>query len=474
MLSNIDISPDAISLIPAKKAFESDVLPIKIVDNCLHIGIPNKNDLKLINDIAFYTGLKIIPVELPSDLILRKLKDVYKTDTEVRNSNPNESSQENLVNEFSNVEFVNQIITNAIKSSASDIHFEIFENYYRVRYRIDGHLREALNLPKNRSLAIASRLKIMSNLDISEKRRPQDGKIRFNYLSDTIDIRVSTLPVNHGEKIVLRILNKSSVQLDLPKLGLNEPQMKILSRNIHLPYGMVLVTGPTGSGKTTTLYAALQTIHSIDKNIMTIEDPVEYSLEGINQSSVRPEIGYDFASALRSFLRQDPDVIMVGEIRDRETAEIAIRASLTGHLVFSTLHTNDSASAITRLIDMGVEPFLVSSSLKLVIAQRLVRKLCQCRVQFSNPAVELSGITSFYNKQGCDKCSFTGYKGRVALFEMLEVNESFAGLISRNATPEEIRTHARAQGFKTLRDSGIEKINSGITTNEEVLRETML
>jgi len=277
------------------------------------------------------------------------------------------------------------------------------------------------------------------------------------------------------KKIVLRILDKTQLRLDLEKLGLNRNQVDILKRNLHLPYGMILVTGPTGSGKTTSLYAALQHIHTIDKNIMTVEDPIEYNLSGINQCNVKSDIGFDFASALRSFLRQDPDIIMVGEIRDKETAEIAIRASLTGHLVFSTLHTNDSVSCITRLIDMGIEPFLVASSVRLVVAQRLVRKLCSCKNEVNNdPFLEKNGISTGFIKNGCPKCNYTGYSGRVALFELLEINNNLSSLISKNATESEIREEVGIHGFRTLRDSGMEKIKDGITSYEEVLRETLL
>lgn len=365
------------------------------------------------------------------------------------------------ISSLSNIDFVDQFIGNAIKINASDIHFECSENTFRVRYRVDGHLREVHATSSAKSSSVMSRLKIMANLDISEKRRPQDGRIRFGNNKNAVDIRVSTLPTNYGEKIVLRILDKSQVELDLAKLGMNRQQLEILQNKIKIPYGMILVTGPTGSGKTTTLYSTLKEINSVEKNILTIEDPIEYDLEGINQSNVKSDIGYDFANALRAFLRQDPDVIMVGEIRDKETAEIAIRASLTGHLVFSTLHTNDSISALTRLIDMGIEPFLVASSVKLIIAQRLVRKICGCRK------------TNVKEKE-CTVCGGTGYKGREALFEIVEITEDLSELISRNATHREIKTLAVNNGFKSLRDSGEEKINLGITTKEEVWRETML
>ncbi|MDP4196302.1 MAG: GspE/PulE family protein [Bacteroidota bacterium] len=479
MSSDIKISEMAVGLIPAKKAYEENVLPIKVEKGIFHLGISNKNNMKVINDISFCTGLKICPEELPPEVILRKLKEIYpqyKYENKNEDTRGNvESTSENVIIESSNVEFVNQIISGAIKAGSSDIHLESYENSYRIRYRIDGHLREVFNLPKDKSLFIASRLKIMANLDISEKRRPQDGRIRFKYQEKIIDIRLSTLPTNFGEKIVLRILDKSQVQLDLAKLGMNGKQHEILSKSLSIPYGMILVTGPTGSGKTTTLYASLKHVHSVERNILTVEDPIEYNLEGINQSQVRPDLGYDFAGALRTFLRQDPDIIMVGEIRDRETAEVAIRASLTGHLVLSTLHTNDSVSAITRLIDMGIEPFLVASSVKLIIAQRLVRKLCVCKTESHNNQLKtLLNTNILYDKKGCDKCGFTGYKGRNAIFEILEITEDIAEMISKNMGAMEIKKASVESGLISLRDSGIEKIMLGNTTYEEVLRETML
>lgn len=473
-LNRIELSNEVTSIISSQKAFEENILPLKVEDGYLHIAVTDKNNLRLINDLSFHTGLKIKAVELSPDIILMRLKEIYPNHNEKKN-NTVESISESAINESSNVDFVNQVISNAIKSEASDIHFESLENIYRIRYRIDGRLREVFNLPKSRSLSIASRLKIMANLDISEKRRPQDGKISFNHNGNNIDIRVSTLPTGFGEKIVLRILNRTSVQLDITKLGLNESQLELFQRKLKLPYGMILVTGPTGSGKTTSLYAALQSIHSVEKNIMTIEDPIEYYLEGINQSHVKPEIGFDFASALRSFLRQDPDVIMVGEIRDHETAEIAIRSSLTGHLVFSTLHTNDSISTITRLIDMGIEPYLVASSVKLIIAQRLVRKLCDCKI-ISSKVISSEDLANkqYYEAKGCPSCSYSGYKGRTAIFEFFEITEQIADLISQRASMNEIKKYCHQNSFTSLKDSGFEKMNLGLTTYEEVLRETML
>lgn len=466
-----NISLEAISIISSKKAFENSIIPINIENGSLLIGVPNQNDQKLIHELSFLTGLKIKTVEIPPDVILNRLKEIYATE---KPQFSNGTHVEKSTMEHSNVEFVNEIISGAIKNNASDIHLEAYEKVFRIRYRIDGHLREIMSLSHNKSLAITSRLKIMANLDISEKRRPQDGKIRFLYNNKHIDIRVSTLPTSFGEKIVLRILDKSSLELDPKRLGLSEGQYEIFYQHLHLPYGMILVTGPTGSGKTTTLYAALNEIHSIEKNIMTVEDPIEYNLEGINQTNVKPDIGLDFATALRAFLRQDPDIIMVGEIRDKETAEIAIRASLTGHLVFSTLHTNDSISAITRMIDMGVEPFLVASSVKLIIAQRLVRKLCTCKTQASNVDSLFEDKNRGYTKKGCEQCSYTGYSGRIALFEILPITENLAELIIKRSGTSAIKQEAAKNGFISLRDSGNEKIKLGITSYDEVIRETSL
>ncbi|MFZ1288481.1 MAG: GspE/PulE family protein [Melioribacteraceae bacterium] len=467
MPESITITEDLSSILSQKFAFENCVLPLKIENNKLHLAVPNKLNIKLINDVSFETGLEIKAIEYPTESILSKLKILYPN----QNGNGKEIVTETLDSEHSNVEYVNQAISNAISLKASDIHFEALEKLYRIRYRIDGQLREISSLPNNRSLPITSRLKIMANLDISEKRRPQDGRIKFNFKGNLIDIRVSSIPTSFGEKIVLRILDKSQLNLDLKTLGLSDHQYNILTNTIVAPYGMVLVTGPTGSGKTTTLYAALKHIHTAEKNIITIEDPIEYNIDGINQCNVKHDIGFDFANALRSFLRQDPNVIMVGEIRDKETAEIAIRASLTGHLVFSTLHTNDSLSAITRLIDMGVEPFLVSASVKLIVAQRLVRKLCICKEIKKSDANDFENIT-VPSISGCDKCNYIGYKGRTALYEMLEINDDLRELITEKAPAKKVKESAIKNGLITLRQSGMEKIKNGITSYEEVLRET--
>jgi len=381
------------------------------------------------------------------------------------------------------VKLVNMVLVDAIQKGASDIHWEPYEKVFRIRFRIDGVLHESLSPPKRLEAAIISRLKIMSSLDIAERRVPQDGRIKLRHHTREIDFRVSVLPTIFGEKAVLRILDKDALQLDLTKLGFDAGSLEQFEKVIRQPYGMILITGPTGSGKTTTLYSAIHTINSPAHNIMTAEDPVEYNLKGVNQVQINDSIGRTFASALRAFLRQDPDVILVGETRDLETAQISIRAALTGHLVFSTLHTNDSPSTIARLIDMGIPPFLVASSLLLVMAQRLGRKVCtECREPYEADEESLVpyghvltglGRTQFYKGRGCAACSFTGMKGRVALYEVMPVTQEIRGLILKNAAVTDIRAMAQAQGMKTLRQAGLLKVLAGTTTVEEVLRVTV-
>lgn len=467
----LTVTKDALQALSPQYAFEKSILPLSLNGNKLELGLIDANNKKLINDIKFDTGFDVLPVELPADIILKNLKSNYPDQS---NANSGQSESQNLlITDNSNVDFINQVIMGAIKTLASDIHLESLDDSFRIRYRIDGHLREVSKLNKDRNSSLISRVKIMANLDIAEKRRPQDGKIRFKFNDREIDIRVSTLPTTNGEKAVLRILDKSQLRLDMELLGLSDKQKTILLKHITAPYGMILVTGPTGSGKTTSLYAALKSIHSDEKNIMTVEDPVEYNLNGINQCNVKSDIGFNFASALRSFLRQDPDVIMVGEIRDKETAEIAIRASLTGHLVFSTLHTNDSVSAVTRLSDMGIEPFLIASSVKLIIAQRLVRKLCNCKIPANEPIPEWK-INKQFLAVGCEECGYTGYRGRTALFEFAEITNEIQELISIRKSQSEIYKELKKNGFVTLQEAGREKIMVGITSYEEVLRETNL
>jgi type IV pilus assembly protein PilB len=381
------------------------------------------------------------------------------------------------------VKLVNMVLADAIGKGASDIHWEPYEKVFRIRFRIDGVLHEMLAPPKRLEPAMISRLKIMANLDIAERRLPQDGRIKLRYANREIDFRVSTLPTIFGEKAVLRILDKDALKLDLTALGFDAWSLERFTAAIRQPYGMILITGPTGSGKTTTLYSAIHTINSPDVNIMTAEDPVEYNLKGVNQVQINEGVGRTFASALRSFLRQDPDVILVGETRDLETAQISIRAALTGHLVFSTLHTNDCPSTVARLVDMGIPPFLVASSLLLIVAQRLGRKICkECREPYEADEETLvpyghvpSGVghTTFYKGKGCQTCSFTGMKGRVAIYELMPVTEELKEMILKNAPTAELRATAQAQGMKTLRQAGLAKVIEGTTTVEEVLRVTL-
>lgn len=380
------------------------------------------------------------------------------------------------------IKMVDDIISSAINSKASDIHVEPYEDIFRIRYRLDGVLKEVKEIPCLQKPAFISRLKIMAELDIAEKRRPQDGRIRVKNDTRIVDITVSTLPTDFGEKVVLRILDKSAAHIDINNLGLDDNELGLLQRTIRFPYGIILVTGPTGSGKSTTLYSILKELNKPETNIVTIEDPIEYNLPGINQAQARPDIGFSFANALRSFLRQDPDVIMVGEIRDKETAEMTIRAALTGHLVMSTLHTNNAPATITRLIDMGVEPFLITSSAKLVIAQRLVRVLCSfCKEQTilrnrikdlpAEMSQHLQKASSVFDKRGCPACKNTGFSGRTALFEILNIADDFVQLVNQKAATDKLQTCAQKQGMKTLTEQGCKLITRGLTTIDEVLRQ---
>jgi len=390
----------------------------------------------------------------------------------------------NMAEDAPIVKLVNGILIKAIKLGVSDIHIEPYEKSFRVRYRLDGHLKKVMGLPMKIKNAIISRIKIMSKLDIAERRLPQDGRIKMKLgKKRDMDFRVSVLPCLFGEKVVMRLLDKSNLQLDMTKLGFEEESLKTFKEAINSPYGMVLVTGPTGSGKTTTLYSALSQINEEGVNIMTAEDPVEFNLMGINQVQVKEQIGLTFAASLRSFLRQDPDIVMVGEIRDFETAEIAIKAALTGHLVLSTLHTNDAPQTINRLLNMGIEPFLVASAVLLIVAQRLLRKLCEgCKkeVELTEDALISVGLSAeevkdikTYEAKGCEVCAGTGYKGRIALYEVLKITEKIKDLVLRGASVPEIRDAAVSEGMLTLRVSGLEKLRTGITSIDEVLKVTM-
>ena len=488
------LSDDILELLPPETIQQHRIVPLAVEGEALQVGMAQPLPPPLLRDLAFLTGKTIVPVEMETEAVevlleahlstvtseTSKIAEVpRRTSRMARPVRPANGAP--IVPQGPVVQQVNHLIQQAIDQQASDIHIEPYETVFRVRYRLDGVLHTVAELSLLQRDAITSRLKIMADLDIAEKRRPQDGRIRYNHTDRTIDLRVSTLPTDFGEKVVLRILDKSHLRLDLDALGFDAPDLKYFRRVIHQPYGIILVSGPTGSGKTTTLYAALNELNTDGVNITTIEDPIEYNLPGINQTHVRADIGLTFAQALRAFLRQDPNIIMVGEIRDRETAEIAIRASLTGHLVVSTIHTNDAPSTVTRLMDMGIEPFLVASSLRLAVAQRLVRRICaDCKVETEpDPALleELQGegtAFSFYRGEGCQTCHGTGYRGRTALFEVLPISEPTADLITRRATTYALRNQARAEGLSSLRAAGLAKIRAGITTPEEILRETSL
>lgn len=475
---------DAVRLLPAETIHACRVVPLELQGNELHVGVATEPSPALLRDLAFTTGKRIIPVSISEDELAAFLEAqgiVTATQplSEARSSDGGETQPLPSVRpKGSVVQQVHQLVEEAIQQQASDIHIEPYETFFRVRFRLDGVLHAVRELSLLQRDALISRLKVMASLDIAEKRRPQDGRIRFEYGDRHIDIRVSTLPTDHGEKVVLRILDKSHLKLQLEALGFDSESLTLFRRAIHEPYGMILVSGPTGSGKTTTLYAALNELNREAVNITTIEDPIEYNLPGINQTNVRSDIGFTFAQALRAFLRQDPNIIMVGEIRDTETAEIAIRAALTGHLVLSTIHTNDAPSTVTRLVEMGIEPYLVASSLRLSVAQRLVRRICPaCKEPYTpDPAVQAEfegdAVTAYYTGRGCGTCNETGYQGRTALFEVMQVDDRAAERISGGCTAYELRERAVHGGMRTLRAVGVERMRKGYTTPEEILRET--
>ncbi len=510
-LEHFEISEDVIKRIPSDIARKYMLIPITRTGSTLTVAMADPTNIYALDDIKFLTGLNVEPV-VASELSIKKAIDKYygsETQIELRKVVENlegdfaddadlevvedeeEIDLESLVasvEEAPVVKFVNMMLMDAVKKGASDIHVEPYEKYYRVRFRIDGVLHEVMKPPLSMKDAITSRIKIMSKLDIAEKRLPQDGRIKLKMKLEgqrkELDFRVSVLPTLFGEKIVMRILDPEKLMLDMTKLGFEQESLDKFISAIKKPYGMVLVTGPTGSGKTNTLYSAMSQLNTPDTNIMTAEDPVEFNLPGINQVNVRDEIGLTFAAALRSFLRQDPNIILVGEIRDFETAEIAIKAALTGHLVLSTLHTNDAPSTISRLMNMGIEPFLVATSVNLICAQRLVRRVCKnCKEEVKVPKKtlldigfkedELKGL-KVYKGKGCDVCNGTGYKGRVGLYEVMEVTDTIKDLILSGATALDLREQAIKEGMITLRRSGLIKIKDGITSIEEVLRETVL
>jgi len=497
-LAQFEVDGNVTKLIDADMAQKYQVLPINRAGGVLTVAMADPSNIFAIDDIKFKTGLRVEPVVAAESAIRNAINKYYdnagmvdellKKTVEDVDTVAEGEDQVNLAElaqateDAPVVKLVNLILTDAIKKGASDIHVEPYEKSYRVRYRIDGVLYDVMQPPMKLKAAITSRIKIMSQLDIAERRLPQDGRIKIKMGNKEMDFRVSTLPTLFGEKVVLRLLDKSNLQLDMTKLGFEAQSLRDFEDTIEMPYGMILVTGPTGSGKTTTLYSALNRINRIDTNIMTAEDPVEFNLPGINQVQMKTDIGLNFAAALRAFLRQDPDVIMVGEIRDYETAEIAIKAALTGHLVLSTLHTNDAPSTVSRLLNMGVEPFLVSASANLIVAQRLLRKICtNCKEETKVPANALVDLgfspeeakaTKTYKGKGCANCSDTGYRGRIALYEVMAIRDNVKELILQGASTGELREAGRKNGMKTLRESGLQKIREGLTTVEEVLRVT--
>ncbi len=513
-LAFFEVDPGVTKLIPMETATKYQVLPLSRVGSSLTLAMVDPTNVFAMDDIKFMTGFNIEPVVASETAILDAIKKHYgdvedqdrkkeledivsfidegQTDSveleATDEGSLNLAAMEKAAEEAPVIKLVNYILTDAMKRGASDIHMEPYEKEYRVRYRVDGMLMTVMNPPNKLRDAIISRVKIMSKLDISEKRLPQDGRIMIKFMKDgkkkQLDFRVSVLPTLHGEKIVMRLLDKENLRLDMTKLGFEQESLNKFQKAIFKPYGMVLVTGPTGSGKTNTLYSSIAQLNKPDTNIVTAEDPVEFQLPGINQVQMKEQIGLNFAAALRSFLRQDPNIILVGEIRDFETAEIAIKAALTGHLVLSTLHTNDAPSTISRLMNMGIEPFLVATSVHLICAQRLSRRLCgECKVPDDvGPQVLIdAGFTpeeaktvTVYKPQGCPTCNNKGYKGRVGLYEILEITDELRELILVGASALEIKKKAIEQGMISLRRSGLIKAMAGQTGLEEVFRETVL
>jgi type IV pilus assembly protein PilB len=477
--------PEALALLSSNLAMRHTALPVSQEDGQLTVALADPMNLTALEDIRLATGLDVRPAYADRELLQRLITDAYAGGEEddfevIQEEGDNVADLQRLAREALVVRLVNNIFRESVRARASDIHIEAFEDRCQVRYRIDGVLHEQATPPQRLIPAIVSRIKILADLDIAERRLPQDGRIRTHLLGHEIDVRVSTLPTLHGEAVVMRLLDQSSIQLSLEDLGFTPEQLDVYGRAIRRPHGMVLVTGPTGSGKTTTLYASLRRIFTAEKKFITIEDPVEYQMSGVNQMQVRERIGLTFARGLRSIVRQDPDIIMVGEIRDRETVEIAVHAALTGHLLLSTLHTNDAAGAVSRLLDMGLEPFLAASSLECIMAQRLARRVCpDCREELEPPREMLlimekelgyAPPSRQWRGAGCSNCRFTGFTGRLGLFEILPVRDDIRQLILDHASASQIKAASIAHGMMTLRQDGWRKVLAGLTTIEEVIR----
>ena len=512
-LAYFEVDPSVIKLIPMETSMKYQILPLSRVGSSLTVAMVDPTNVFAMDDIKFMTGFNIEPVVASETAITDAIKKHYGTVEDVERkkeieeivsfidegqaesveleaedeSTLNLAALEKAAEEAPVIKLVNYILTDAVKRGASDIHMEPYEKEYRVRYRVDGMLQTMMNPPNKLRDAIISRVKIMAKLDISEKRLPQDGRIMIKMMHNgkkkQLDFRVSVLPTLHGEKVVMRLLDKENLRLDMTKLGFESESLVKFEKAILKPYGMVLVTGPTGSGKTNTLYSSISRLNTPDTNIMTAEDPVEFQLQGVNQVQMKEQIGLNFAAALRAFLRQDPNIILVGEIRDFETAEIAIKAALTGHLVLSTLHTNGAPETITRLMNMGIEPFLVATSVHLICAQRLVRRICkECTEVVDMPvqalieegyAPEEAKTVKIQKGKGCGTCNNTGYKGRTGLYEVMEVDDEIKELVLVGASAVELKKKAIERGMITLRRSGLIKVAAGMTTLEEVARETI-
>ena len=499
-LQGMEIPTEVRDMVPADVAQRYKVIPVFKNDNVLTVAMGDPLDVDTLDGLRYVLktnveGVVALPEEVEKAIAnyygraTGAVEGMLQEITEGTLALPEEVQQQLVADadvsesDAPIIKLVSLIIMEAFRSRASDIHLEPMAKKFRVRYRIDGVLHEVDSPPKRLQSAILSRVKIMANMSIAEKRVPQDGRIQINVMGRDLDLRVSSIPTNHGESIVMRILDKAGIALGLPQLGFFADDQQVFERLIGLSDGIILVTGPTGSGKTTTLYACLNTINKPDRKIITVEDPVEYQMSGINQVQVRAEIGMTFAAALRSILRQAPNIIMIGEIRDLETAEIAVNASLTGHLVFSTLHTNDAPSAVTRLIDIGVKPFLVASSTRAIMAQRLVRKICdKCKEPYEpkeselrllGPAAKHLAQAQLFHGKGCPDCTFTGYRGRMGIYEIFQIDDQVRHLIFEKVGAAELRGRARELGMRTLREDALRKVVAGLTTLEEVLRVTM-
>ena len=505
-INDIDIAPDVIEKVPAQMAKTYSIIPIEYDDklNELVVVLDNSDNFRATDDLSTLMGFSVTAKMTDSEALQNALTRYYESQDEQEGINEliEEIQDDKMLAEYEGRDqsidldelkelsesnpvkkLLNLVLLQAIRDKASDIHFEPFENEYKMRYRIDGVLYEMIPPPKHIAAALSSRIKVMANLDIAERRLPQDGRISLTVQGNPVDLRVSVLPTMFGESVVLRVLDRSQISLDLDKLGFRPDDLELVHQLIYKPNGIVIVTGPTGCGKTTTLYAALEELNNIERKVITTEDPVEYDIDGVIQVQMKSDIGLTFARCLRHILRQDPDVVMVGEIRDLETAEIAAQASLTGHIVFTTLHTNDAPTAIARMLDLGIEPFLITATLEGIISQRLVRRICnKCKITYEPTEVQLMelGLTpdklngkKFYYGRGCNKCNNTGYRGRIALFEIMVFNDELRELVMEQASTNLLRNAAQKAGMKLLRDNGLAAIYDGVTTIDEVVKETI-